>query len=258
MEQTWETEKRSLSLHVSIKCQGKCQFRVIATDVHVNTKYADRTIEVDGFRTIYLSFVTSPEKVRIIVTPKGNSDNYLVDIKEKPLKTYQVYIDSHAQKFVKFAQEFASVSGYSSALPQGRYFRTKDKDFAIRYFPFISQNGKVSTSPARIGHNTGIIEVSKLHFDRYTIPMRMIILLHEYSHKWRNPKIDLEISDEVGADLNALYIYLGIGYSKVDAIYVFANVFYKAQTPQNRHRMRKIMDYIQKFENGEIAKPLTK
>lgn len=258
MEQTWETEKRSLSLHVSIKCQGKCQFRVIATDFHVNTKYADRTIEVDGFRTIYLSFVTSPEKVRIIVTPKGNSDNYLVDIKEKPLKTYQVHIDTHAQKFVKFAQEFSSVSGYSSALPQGRYFRTKDKDFAIRYFPFIKHNGAVSTSPARIGHNTGIIEVSKLHFDRCTIPMRMIILLHEYSHKWRNPKIDLEISDEVGADLNALYIYLGLGYSKVDAIYVFANVFYKAQTPQNRHRMRKIMDYIQKFENGEIAKPLTK
>ena len=258
MEQTWETDKRSLSLNVSIKCQGKCQFRVIATDFHVNTKYADRTIEVDGFRTIYLSFVTSPEKVRIIVTPKGETKDYLVDIKEKPLKTYQVYLDEQAKKFVKFAQEFSAVSGYSSALPQGRYFRTKDREFSIRYFPFIKHNGQVSTSPARIGHNTGIIEVSKLHFDRYTIPMRMIILLHEFSHKYRNPKIDLEISDEVGADLNALYIYLGLGYSKVDAIYVFANVFLKAQTPQNIHRMRKIMDYIQKFENGEIAKPLTK
>jgi hypothetical protein len=44
----------------------------------------------------------------------------------------------------------------------------------------------------------------------------------------------------------------------VDAIFVFANVFLKAQTQGNIHRMRKIMDYIQKFENGEIAKPLTK
>jgi hypothetical protein len=40
----------------------------------------------------------------------------------------------------------------------------------------------------------------------------------------------LEIENEVGADINALYIYLGLGFSKVDAICVFANVFLKAQT----------------------------
>ena len=85
----------------------------------------------------------------------------------------------------------------------------------------------------------------------------MIILLHEFSHKYRNPKIDLEISNEVGADLNALYIYLGLGYSKVDAIFVFANVFLKAQSQGNLDRMRKIMDYIKRFENQEFAKVLT-
>ena len=117
--------------------------------------------------------------------------------------------------------------------------------------------GRPSTTPARIGHRTGVIDVSKLHFDRYTIPMRMCILLHEFSHKYRNPKIDLEISNEVGADLNALYIYLGLGYSKVDAIFVFANVFLKAQSQGNMVRMRKIMDYIKRFENQEFAKILT-
>jgi ferritin len=61
----------------------------------------------------------------------------------------------------------------------------------------------------------------------------------------------------VGADLNALYIYLGLGYSKVDAIFVFANVFLKAQSQGNLERMRKIMDYIQRFEKGEFAKVLT-
>ena len=64
----------------------------------------------------------------------------------------------------------------------------------------------------------------------------------------------LDISNEVGADINALYIYLGLGFSKIDAICVFANVFLKAQTKGNMERMRKIMDYIQKFENGEFAK----
>jgi hypothetical protein len=84
--------------------------------------------------------------------------------------------------------------------------------------------------------------------------MRVIILLHEFSHKYKNPKIGLEISNEIGADINALYIYLGLGFSKIDSICVFANVFLRAQTSSNIERMRKIMDYIQKFENQGFAK----
>ena len=132
----------------------------------------------------------------------------------------------------------------------------KNNKFTIKYFDIIREqiSGKTLNTPARIGHRTGIIEVSKIKFDSYTIPMRMIILLHEFSHKYKNPKIGLEISNEIGADINALYIYLGLGYSKIDAICVFANVFLKAQTQGNIERMRKIMDYIQKFENQEFAK----
>jgi hypothetical protein len=258
LDRIWETGKRKLALDVTIKCEGVCRFRVVASDKdNKKTNYADRTIEVNGYRTIYLSFPVSPDQTRITVTPLDNTKDFLVDIKEKNLKTYQIHLDNEASKFVKFAQEFTQVSGYSQGSPQGRFFRTKDGYFNIRYYPIIQDKGKPSTTPARIGHRSGIIDVSKFHFDRYTIPMRMCILLHEFSHKYRNPKIDLEISNEVGADLNALYIYLGMGYSKVDAIFVFANVFLKAQSQGNMVRMRKIMDYIKRFENEEFAKILT-
>ena len=83
----------------------------------------------------------------------------------------------------------------------------------------------------------------------------LLILLHEFSHKYKNPKLGLDISNETGADVNALYVYLGLGFSKIDAICVFANVFLVAQTKGNIERMRKIMDYIQKFESGQFAKP---
>jgi len=254
MEQTWETNKRSLSLDVSIKCQKKCRFRVIASDFKKNSKYADRTIEVDGYRTIYISLPTSPDKLRIVVTPIDKSQDYIVSIKEKPLKTYSINKDAEMLQFVSFAQQFVTQCGYENAMLSGRFFTTPDKKFKIKYFPFIKHHGKPSTTPARIGHSTGMIEVSKLHFDRYTIPMRMCILLHEFSHVYRNPKQGLKIENEVAADMNALYIYLGLGYSKVDAIYVFANVFLKAQTESNMDRMRKIMDYIKRFENQEFAK----
>ena len=258
MEKIWETGKRKLAIDVNIKCDGVNRFRVTASDMQKNTKYADRMIEVSGFRTIYLSFPTSPEQIKITVVPLDGSKDFLVDFKEKTLKTYQVYFDSEVKKFVNFAQQFTAQCGFTPATVNGRFFRTNDGYFNIRYYPVIMDKGRPSTTPARIGHKSGIIDVSKLHFDRYTIPMRMCILLHEFSHKYRNPKIDLEISNEVGADLNALYIYLGLGYSKVDAIFVFANVFLKAQSQGNMVRMRKIMDYIKRFENEEFAKILTK
>jgi hypothetical protein len=45
-----------------------------------------------------------------------------------------------------------------------------------------------------------------------------------------------------------------MGFSKIDAICVFANVFLKAQTDQNIYRMRKINEYIDRFERQEYAK----
>lgn len=259
MEQVWETDNRALCLDVDIKCEGKCRFRVVATDFKPNSKYADRTIEVDGFRTVYLSFPVSPKQVKIKVEPFRNGqkvENYIVNIKESPLKTYDTHYDENTKEFLNLAVFFSQVAGFENALPKGRLFSTKNRKFNIRYFPAIVDfaSNKVLNTPARIGHQTGTIEVAKIKFDAYTIPMRMIILLHEFSHKYKNPKMGLKISNEVGADINALYIYLGLGFSKVDAIYVFANVFLKAQTRGNVHRMRKIMEYIKRFENEEFAK----
>lgn len=260
MEQVWETDNRGLSLSVDIKCEGKCQFRVVATDSKPRSKYADRTIEVDGFRNIFLSFPVTPKTLKIKVEPVKplSSANYIVNIKEKELIKYEAHIDEQTQKFLNLAVFFSQVAGFEDANKNGRIFKTEDNKFRIKYFPFIVDfaTNTVLNTPARIGHQTGTIEVSKRSMDNYTVAMRMMILLHEYSHVYRNPKMGLDISNEIGADVNALYIYLAIGFSKVDAIYVYANVFLKAQSKSNLKRMRKIMEYIKRFENQEYAKKL--
>jgi hypothetical protein len=156
---------------------------------------------------------------------------------------------------MQLAIQFSQVAGFKAPDPNGTVYQTSDEHFTIKYFPVIkTPGGQAMSTPARIGHNTGIIEVAAIKFVNYTIPMRIAILLHEFSHKYKNPKIGLEIGNEIGADINALYIYLGLGFSKIDAICVFGQVFLKAQTPGNQARMRKIMDYINKFENQEFAK----
>jgi hypothetical protein len=257
--QKYDSLNRKFSMYITIKCVQEKKFRVWAEEFQKrNSKYADREITVKGERTIHFNFPVSPQMLFFGVLNSENpqDSDFSVDLKEETLQTYNIWIDGQTTDFLSLAVPFCQVSGFSQASPQGRVFQTSDKEFTIKYFDIIKdyKTGKAMNTPARIGHKTGIIETAKVKFDGYTIPMRLIILLHEYSHKYKNPKIGLEISNEVGADVNALYIYLGLGFSKIDAICVFANVFLKAQTKGNIERMRKIMDYIQKFENQEFAK----
>jgi hypothetical protein len=255
----YNSDNKKFTLNITIKCKGKKTFRVWAQDSNkVNSKYADRQIDVEGERTIYFSFPVSPKDLLIVILNVDNikDNDFNVTIEEKTLKDYNIALDQETLNFLKLAIYFSQVSGFSEASSNGVLYKTDDEQFRIKYYDIIRHhlNGKPMNTPARIGHKTGIIEVAKAKFDNYTIPMRLMILLHEFSHKYKNPKIGLEISNEVGADINALYIYLGLGFSKIDAICVFAKVFLGAQTDSNLDRMRKINDYIRKFENQEFAK----
>jgi len=253
-----ESSNQKFAMYITIKCNGNRSFRCVASEYgRINSSYADRKIKVNGVRLFYFSFPVTTKAMTLTVINLQNKEDkdFTVDIEYRPLKEYQVWLDEDSRDFIPLALRFSQECGFKNPPLEGKKYSTKDGKFNIKYFPVIKDymSGMPLTTPARIGHSSGIIETSKSRFDCYTIPMRMIILLHEFSHKYRNPKIGLPISNETGADINALYIYLGMGFSKIDAIYVFANVFLKAQTQENIERMRKIMDYIQRFENQEDA-----
>jgi hypothetical protein len=165
------------------------------------------------------------------------------------LETKDMWTDANQDAFVKFAEEFSANAGLLSI---GKY-RSNDGKFRIWYMPYLTitdnaGNELISNTPSRIGQETGKIEVSQRHFLQYTAPMRFIILLHEYSHKWHNPKVNKKMEDEVEADLNALYIYLSRGYPRTDAKEVYLNIFLKSRTEENLNRYRKIDEFIQRFE----------
>jgi len=257
MKQIYQSDNRKFCLYITIKTKTKKVFRTWAEDYGKrNSKYADRVVEVDGERTIYFSFPVSPKVlfIGVLNSAMPQDQDFEVILKEGQLRSYNVWIDAQTKDFLDLSIPFCQISGFRNPNSKGLLF-TKG-DFNIMYYDVIRDplSGNVLRTPARIGHSTGKIDVSKAAFDKYTVAMRMMILLHEFSHKFKNPNIGLEISNEIGADINALYIYLGLGFSKIDAICVFANVFLKAQNEANMTRMRKINDYIQKFENQEFAK----
>jgi hypothetical protein len=82
--------------------------------------------------------------------------------------------------------------------------------------------------------------------------MRMVILLHEFSHKYINPKLNRDIGDEVSADINALNIYLSLGYPLIEAQYAFLKVFRGANNELNKRRYLILNDFMTKFHKGEL------
>ena len=81
-----------------------------------------------------------------------------------------------------------------------------------------------------------------------TVPMRMVILLHEFSHFYINENID----DESEADLNELRIYLGLGYPRIEASDAFTESFMGAPYEENGRRYELIHRYITDFDSSKI------
>jgi hypothetical protein len=253
IQQNWDAQNGRFCLFITITSNPNenREFRVVASDSgKTNSKYADRIITVQGERSIYLSFPVSPKQLTITIMDKAKplATDFEVVFRETKLRNNMLVMDDDTRSFVQMGVVVSQTLGF--APPQA--YKSSDGLYTIVVHDVIKDaQGNAMSTPARIGHTTGRIELSKSKMDGYTIPMRMIILLHEFSHKYKNPKMGLAIENEVGADINALYIYLSLGFSKIDCIYVFANVFLSAKTDENIKRMRIIMDYIQKFQNKQ-------
>ena len=180
--------------------------------------------------------------------PSGNLqvpsiDKYPLEKQRGNLRDYGASTFS----FIDFAQRFSFNSPY---LATDKTYRSNDGYFMIEYFPTITDGQRELSTPARISKRTGIIQVSKKLFDTYTVPMRVAILLHEYSHF----NLNTNINDEVEADLNGLMIYLSLGYPRIEGYQAFLEVFKDSPTNQNKNRYDVINNFIRDFETRRINK----
>ena len=258
------SNNRAFNLKVEVESDKPIQLKLKANDPNKPaTYYVRRKGKVFGKRTFYMKFPVSPKELEIeIYNPKNGNLPYgddntfkIVDVKVEPIKDCNVWWNDDTKNFYKFAVQFSENAGILSAgKKKPDIYRSDDGKFTIDYYNVIRDKAsqKVLSTPARIGHNTGIIEVSKQAFLNYTVPMRLVILLHEYSHKYLNQKQGNEISYETGADINALYVYLGKGWSEIEAHQSFLYVFKDAKSKGNHKRYLIIRDFIDKFSRGKI------
>ena len=248
------TRHEELTLIIKVLTQEPTKIRIkVIDESQQDTSFTDRYKTVDGESIFYVRMPVSPKNALIYIynEDKGNlmqgeDDTFEVEsITKGALEKKLDIIDfsnADVKSFVNFATRFSYNAG---SLPSGTYV-SDDKRFVIKYLPTIEDNGQEQSTPARIDITNGNIEISKKQFVKFTVPNRMAILLHEFSHVYLNDNVD----DEVEADLNSLLIYLGLGYPRIDAFEVFAKTFMNAPSEQNKDRYNKIKNFIDNFENN--------
>ena len=216
-----------------------------------NTLYTMRYAFVEGQKEFVVLMPQAPKiaEVSIVNDSNGNIVNdtsfSIVEISAIPYKIPNNQFSKKTQAFIKFAQEFSDECGYLSASKTGDIFTSNNKKYRIDYFDEIrNSNGIVVHTPARISQLNGRIEISAKQFREFTIPMRMAILLHEYSQYYLNKNP----SNEVEADLNGLTCYLKMGYPKIDIYNVFLNVFKKAPSMVNKDRFEKLNSFVKNYK----------
>ena len=264
MNLLYKTRQQPITLLIEVATNGPQKIGVVVQDANKkNTKYTNRWSTITGRGKFYVRMPISPYEALVSVYNKahGNQrrgeDNTfkIINIEAVPLKRKMDCVDWDNKKikdFVRFSQQFSENCGVLSAgkFPNGSTYISDEGNFRIDYFDDIrSKRGMVIPTPARISQSKGIIQVSKEHFKKFTVPMRMAILLHEFSHFYLNK----DMKDETEADLNGLLIYLSLGYPRIEAYQSFLTTFKHTPTAQNKDRYDILHQFITNFERNKFC-----
>jgi hypothetical protein len=253
------TRYEELSLAIQLQTLSPSKIRIKVYDAEKpKTVFTDRYKTVKGNEVFYIRMPLSSNKVIVSVyneavgnKRKGEDKSFIVtEVKKLPLQKRTDVGDIRdytVSSFVDFAQRFSFNASY---LEDDKTYQSQNGEFLIEYLPVIvsGKSGKKLKTPARISKVNGRIQVSKEAFEGYTVPMRMAILLHEFSHFYLNDNMD----DEIEADLNGLLIYLGLGYPRIEGYQAFLEVFQESPSEQNKKRYDIINKFIRDFENNKM------
>lgn len=249
-----QPKRRKCTIAFEIETRQLEQIRIIVVDPEKKgAVYADGVFKVNGKGMYYVRMPISPKTalVRIYNIKNGNKQGSDGTFRFKaeliPLKTNLNAFNYHnvdTISFLQFLSEFAENKGILSAGNRSVYL-SDDGKFRIDYVDTIRDDkGNVLNTPARISKINNRIEFSKSKISNYSIPAVIAIGLHEFGHGYLNN----DKSDEIEADLNALRIYLGSGFSRKEAFNIFCKVFSGAKSELNSKRIDKIEQFIMRFE----------
>jgi hypothetical protein len=210
---------------------------------HNNSIYFEREVLFfKGSREFDCPMPISPKTMKLCVFNKSNKHssevkiNYIkvVGLPVKPLQ-FSSEADMEFYRFIeKFCKNFGNLRNGIHYSPSKR-FEIKISD---KLYNDEAQTS-VSSTPARTFRPGGEIEVSRPKFEKMTVFMRMLILLHERFH------IRANTHNESTADMYAVKTYTALGYPKTEALYSFIKVF----KPVNAKHEAELIARTEKLNN---------
>lgn len=243
------------TLKVSVSSLNPVTLKLVCFDRdQVNTLFTNRQNTFKGKQVFYIRMPLSPKNAIVQIydmtvgnMPEGGTTTFKVDNIEKLGLERRTDIagitNPQVASFAAFNQRFSYNAGVLAA---PMMYLSDDKQFKINYqAAIIGKNGNELATPARISKKTGIIDVSQHLMVRMTVPGRVAVLFHEFAHLYLNKNM----YSEKEADMNALMIYLGLGYPRIEAYEVFLDTFYNAATGANWNRYEAIEKFINEYED---------
>src|SRR4051812_22188577 len=261
MDYTIGTDYQACTVRLTIRSLKPCTIHILAYDRdRQNTVFTNRFENVmqDGDNDTWIPMPLTPKNVIVsIFTEAGNKSvgeeaNFkIVGIRKYPnvFSDYSAIglFDAGLASFVDLAQRFCFNAGILPVSQPGECYCSQDKLFKIRYLPTLTdpKTGQEVNTPMRISAYTRVIEASRAKLLSMSVPGRFCIGTHEYSHEFENKNPD----DELEADINGLTIYLGMGYSKYEAIETYATTFYNSPNEENLSRFKHIEKFVKNFSS---------
>jgi hypothetical protein len=234
--------------------------RVIAYDARqTTTVFTDRVKNVNGDYSFYVRIPQCGLETNILVYNDNNGvipndTTFLITKQQKvPFESNIIVLSDltrDQRSFVRFAQRFA----YGASTMNPGVYKSEDGKFRIELLDnIVDENNVVIPTSFRIAIDTydengnlikgGKIQASKAMIKNYTVPIVFFLLMHEYSHY----NLNTDINNELEADLNALNIYLGMGYPYIDAIWALGITFNGNQTDENAERWEQDNKFIDDY-----------
>ncbi|ASS50150.1 MAG: hypothetical protein A3D31_11320 [Candidatus Fluviicola riflensis] len=244
---------KPFNMQLSIRVLQAIKLRITLFDSKTARIYADRKIRLSKSTKVLIKLPIVPEELTArIVDEFGNPNNKKFTIEHielMPDTKCPIDLTKEDRDFIAFIKWFAVELSRLEAGEKGTLYQSEG--FSILYLDTIKEGTIELTTPARIERTTGIIEVSKKAIKDYTVPMLIVMFLHEYAHKYKNPEFGKDVANELTADIIAVHIALNLGFDYMEVENCYRAVFAKKDTPLNRKRMLAIGDFIELFKRSE-------
>lgn len=245
--------KKPFHLILGLRILKPVNLRITVFDSITKRIYAQRRLKLTKSLDLLIKMPIVPDELtaRIVAENegKGREGFTLERIEVKPDTKCPLELTEKDGKFISFAIWFATELQRLEAGEKGTIYQSEG--FSILYLNELKDGETELTTPARIDRSSGMIEISKKAIADYTVPMLIIMLLHEYGHKWKNPEYGKEVANELTADIIAVHIALNLGFDYTEVENCYRAVFAKKDTELNRKRMKAISEFIHLFRMNE-------